>query len=146
MLRPIVLPLTALLLAAGCATAPAPTARDDSLYQAFGGQPGLTVLMDDFMVRLLADARMKPFFEESDHAHVKKELVTQLCQLSGGPCQRNGPDMTKSHSGLDITRADFNALVEVLQDRMDARGIGFGNQNRMLALLAPMHRQIVNTP
>jgi hemoglobin len=36
--------------------------------------------------------------------------------------------------------------VEVLQDTMDAQGIPFVAQNRLLAKLAPMHRQIINTP
>ena len=39
-----------------------------------------------------------------------------------------------------------NALVEVLQDTMDAQGIPFRDQNRLLARLAPMHREIINTP
>lgn len=118
---------------------------DDSLYQAFGGQPGLVKMMDDFMLRLLADKRMNPFFKDADQKHVKEQLVVQLCQVSGGPCKLSGPDMKKAHDGMDITRGDFNALVEVLQLSMDAQGISFSVQNRMLALLAPMHRDIVNT-
>ena len=54
--------------------------------------------------------------------------------------------MKEAHDGMDITRGDFNALVEVLQDAMDAQGIPFRAQNRLLAQLAPMHRDIVNTP
>ena len=54
--------------------------------------------------------------------------------------------MKKAHAGVDITRTDFNALVEVLQQSMDARGISFSTQNRLLAKLAPMHRAIVNAP
>jgi hemoglobin len=51
--------------------------------------------------------------------------------------------MLESHRDLEITKADFNALVEVLQLAMDARGLPFATQNRLLALLAPLHRQIV---
>lgn len=117
---------------------------DDSLFQAFGGQPGLKRLMDDFMDRLLADARMKPFFQDVDQKHVKEELVLQFCEVAGGPCRRSGPDMKKAHDAMDISKADFNALVEVLQQAMDAQGIAFSAQNRMLAQLAPMHREIIN--
>lgn len=133
------------LLAIGSAqaqTAPA----DDSLYRQLGGQPGLVRLMDDFMVRLLADKRMNPFFKDVDHAHVKAQLVAQFCEVSGGPCKLKGPDMQKAHAGMDITKGDFNALVEVLQDSMGAQGIAFATQNRLLARLAPMHRDIINTP
>jgi hemoglobin len=51
--------------------------------------------------------------------------------------------MKDAHADLKITRADFNALVEVLQQAMDARSIPFTRQNQLLALLAPMHRDIV---
>ena len=121
-------------------------AANDTLYQQLGGQPGLVTLMDDFMTRLLADPRMSPFFKDVDQKHVKDELVIQFCEVSGGPCKRNGPNMKKAHAGFDIEKAAFNALVEVLQLSMDARGIPFGAQNRLLARLAPMHREIINAP
>ena len=144
--RPLAL-AAALLAGAGAFAQTAPQRTgDDSLYQALGGQGGLTTLMDRFMERLLADARMRPFFKDADQQHVKEQLVLQLCEVSGGPCRRDGPDMKKAHDGMDVTRGDFNALVEVLQDTMDAQGIPFVAQNRLLAKLAPMHRQIINTP
>ena len=98
------------------------------------------------MTRLLADPGMNPFFKDVDQKHLKEELVTQFCEVSGGPCKRVGPDMKKVHSSVDITKANFNRLVEVLQLSMDAQGIAFGTQNRLLARLAPMHREIINTP
>jgi hemoglobin len=119
---------------------------DDALYQQLGAQPGLVKLVDDFMVRLLADPRMNPFFKDVDQAHVKAELVTQFCEVSGGPCRRKGPDMKQAHAGMDINKNNFNALVEVLQQAMEAQGIAFTTQNKLLARLAPMHRDIINTP
>jgi hemoglobin len=121
-------------------------ATDDTLYQQLGGQAALVTLMDDFMTRLLADKRMAPFFKDVDHKHVKAQLVAQFCEVSGGPCKLKGPDMKKAHAGFDVSKSDFNALVEVLQQSMDAQGIGFGTQNKLLARLAPMHREIINTP
>jgi hemoglobin len=139
--------LGAVLAASAVFTQPAAAqATDDTLYQQLGGQSGLVTLMDDFMIRLLADKRMGPFFKDVDHKHVKAQLVAQFCEVSGGPCKLKGPDMKKAHSGMDVTKGDFNALVEVLQQSMDAQGIGFGTQNRLLAKLAPMHREIINTP
>ena len=41
-----------------------------------------------------------------------------------------------------IGRGHFNALVEDLQIAMDKRGIPFRAQNRLLAKLAPMYREI----
>lgn len=133
-----------ILLVALLAATAGPAQADDTLYRQLGGQAGLVRLMDDFMARLLADARMQPFFKDADQTHVKAQLVAQFCELSGGPCTLKGPDMKRAHDGMDIDRAAFNALVEVLQQSMDAQGIAFGTQNRLLAKLAPMHRDIVN--
>ena len=118
----------------------------DALYQQLGGQSGLVMLIDDLMARLLADPRMQPFFKDVDQRHVKEQLVTQFCEVSGGPCKLKEANMKKVHAGVDITRTDFNAMVEVLQHSMDARGVAFSTQNRLLARLAPMHREIVNAP
>ena len=133
----------ACLLFAGVSTAQTMGGKDDQLYKAFGEKAGLVALMDDFMIRLLADARTGPHFKPSNQQRVKEQLVDQLCSLSGGPCAYKGADMKSSHANLDIKKSDFNALVEVLQASMDAKGIPFRKQGEMLALLAPMHRDIV---
>jgi hemoglobin len=120
-----------------------PVAPAAGLYQAFGEEAGIRSLMDDFVVRLKADPRIGEQFKETNLANLAKSLSDQLCQLSGGPCVYKGPDMKTAHADRDTTRAQFNALVEVLQQSMDARGIPFTRQNQMLALLAPMHRDVI---
>src|SRR5687767_3381345 len=59
----------------------------------FGGEPGLVALMDDFMVILLEDERMRPFFEFADQALIKRHLVEQFCVILGGDCRYTGRDM-----------------------------------------------------
>ena len=121
----------------------APAAASSPLYETFGGKPGLVKLMDDFMARLLVDPRTGPHFKAADTQRIKEQLVDQFCATMGGPCVYKGADMKSVHSNLDITKGDFNALVEVLQQAMDAQGIAFSAQNQLLALLAPMHRDVI---
>ena len=121
----------------------APAAMGSPLYRTFGERPGLVKLMDDFMARLVADPRTGPHFKPADQKHVKAQLVDQICVAIGGPCVYKGADMKTSHSNLDITKSDFNALVEVLQLAMDAQGIAFSAQNQLLAKLAPMYRDVI---
>ena len=99
--------------------------------------------MDDFVNRLLTDPRIGGHFKEAKPQPLKDSLTRQICQLSGGPCQYTGPDMKTAHGEMDITKANFHALVEVLQAAMDAQGIAFSQQNRLLALLAPMQRDVI---
>ena len=119
------------------------TAASDALYRAFGEKPGLTRLVEDFHLKLLADPRTGPHFKPANARNIKEQLTDQFCKVTGGPCEYKGADMKSAHSNLDITKADFNALVEVLQWAMDAQGISFGAQNQLLARLAPMHRDVI---
>jgi hemoglobin len=130
------------LFGTGVAVAQA-SAPSNQLYQSFGEKSGLVVLMDDFMTRLLADPRTGPHFKPANQQRVKEQLVEQFCALAGGPCVYKGADMKSSHANLDIKKSDFHALVEVLQHSMDAKGIAFREQNKMLALLAPLNRDII---
>lgn len=128
--------------AAMAASAP----RDPALkpvFDQFGGKPGLVTLMDDFMVNLMADARTRPYFADSDREHIKAELVDQFCVILDGPCTYTGKDMEKVHRNLGINRAAFNALVEDLQKAMDKHNVPFRAQNKLLAKLAPMHPAVI---
>jgi hemoglobin len=112
------------------------------VFKQFGEEAGLVALMDLFMDKLVADPRTRDFFLQSNQAAVKKHLVEQFCVILGGPCTYTGRDMRTAHKGFDIDRGQFNALVELLQQSMSERGIPFRGENKLLAKLAPMHRDI----
>jgi hemoglobin len=138
--------LLTLMIAGGAAlfhTASEAQTADARLYEALGARPGLTTLMHAFVEQLAVDERTRIYFSNADKVRLKEQLFDQLCMLSGGPCEYRGAKMRGVHRGLEIGRSDFNALVEVLQDCMDAQGIAFRTQNQLLTLLAPMHREIV---
>ena len=121
----------------------AQTAPADPLFIALGGEAGIARLMDDFVPRLAADPRIGPSFAETNLRELKKQLADQFCVVSGGPCTYEGATMKDAHAALKISKADFHRLVELLQLSMDAREIGFADQNRLLARLAPMHRDVI---
>jgi len=118
---------------------------NSALYDALGGNPGIAALVETFTARLVSDPRSAPMFQDVDLAKLKTRLREQFCEVSGGPCVYKGKDMETAHAGVDITKAHFNAVVEMLQDAMDGERVAFRDQNRLLARLAPMHRQIVNS-
>ncbi len=116
---------------------------DPTLFKEFGEKAGLVRIMDDFMVNLLKDARTKSFFENTDKTRIKEQLVEQFCFILNGPCEYKGAKMKPIHSNLGINREHFNALVEQLQFAMDKNKVPFRAQNKLLAVLAPMHRDII---
>jgi len=123
-----------------------PASVDSALYRSLGEKAGISRLMDDFVNRLAADPRLSEAFRESNLPHLKEQLTEQICQVAGGPCVYQGVDMRTAHEDMNIRRAQFNALVEDLQQAMDQEGIPFRQQNRLLAILAPMYRDVVTAP
>ena len=129
----------------GCAgsgmrvTAPA----KDALYHELGGTPGITHVVDLFLTRLNADARINTLFAHVDHADLRRLVIEQICAATGGPCIYSGRSMEEAHSGLNLTEADFSAFMGDLVAAMDDGMVPLAQQNRLIALLAPMKPQIV---
>lgn len=118
-------------------------APDPALLADFGGVEGVRKLSNLFVDNMRADPRIGHYFEKTKLSELKKQLGDQLCQVLAGPCVYEGDTMKASHADLKISKADSLAQVEVLQATMDSLGIPFGSQNRLLARLAPMYRQII---
>ena len=129
-----------LLLAACAQQAP----RDDGLYRALGAEPGIVRIVEGMLLGSARDPRIARHFLDIDIERLRDKLIEQLCFESGGPCVYTGDSMEESHKGPRLTPSDFNALVEHLQDAMDAEGVPTPAQNRLLARLAPMRGQVID--
>lgn len=139
MLRRLV--VAALLAASlGCGT---PPWSRTTLYDDLGAEAGIAQIVSAFLERLAADARIAHFFDQTNLDRFERLLNEQLCQLADGPCRYSGDSMNDVHRGQGIREADFDALVEDLQLAMDAVGVPFRVQFRLLARLAPLRREIV---
>ena len=114
-------------------------------FEAFGGKEGLVKIMDDFMIGLVADPRTKAFFDNDKQTFIKAMLVEQMCELMNGGCKYPGRDMKSSHANMKVNREGFNGLVEQFQFAMDKHNVPFAAQNKLLAKLAPMYREIETT-
>ena len=114
-------------------------------FEAFGGKPGLVKIMDDFMIGLVADPRTSPFFNNEKQTFIKAMLVEQMCELMNGGCKYPSREMKTTHANMKVNRAAFNALVEQFQFAMDKHNVPFAAQNKLLAKLAPMYREVETT-
>jgi hemoglobin len=121
-----------------------PVYAEDTLFAEMGGQAGIDRIVDASVDNYLADDRIKAIFDESNIDRLRAEFKIQFCQVAGGACEYKGHDMTIAHKGLHLTNANFNAVVEDLQNAMDKAGLPFATQNRFLARLAPMQHQVVS--
>jgi hemoglobin len=117
--------------------------KGDALWRAFHETAGVARIVDDLVARNQADSRISDIFKGQDMVRLRRTLKEQFCYLLGGGCTYTGRDMKAAHKNLGIQRADMAALVENLQAAMRREGVSFAAQNRLLAKLAPMHRDVV---
>lgn len=132
-----------LALSACAAPAPKPAPAPDALYRELGGTSGITRVVDGLLSRINADARINTLFAHVDHADLRRLVIEQLCQATGGPCVYSGRSMEEAHSGLNLRDSDFDAFVADLMAAMDEVHVAKASQKKLLALLAPMRPQIV---
>jgi hemoglobin len=115
----------------------------EPLFFRMGGEAKLKPAMDELVEIMLEDERINFAFAQTELSKFKHLLYTQLCELAGGPCIYDGRDMRTAHAKLPISNAQFNALTEDLYIAFDRVGVSYALQNEMIALLAPMQRDIV---
>ncbi|MDD2876568.1 MAG: group 1 truncated hemoglobin [Acidiphilium sp.] len=137
----VALVASAIAVAIGAATV-VPARAATSYYQDFGGKPGITVLIDQFVGNVAADKRINFYFAHTNIPALKAALVEQVCNLEGGPCPF-AMSMPKIHKHMGVTQNAFNALAEDMIRAMDHEQISTAAQNNLLAKLAAMEPQIV---
>ena len=124
----------------------APAAHAEStLFEQIGGEPVLRKTVDEFAVIVEADERINFTFAETDIPKFKQLLFEQICNITGGPCKYTGRTMEESHRKLKATNTMFNALAEDLYISFDRAGVPYRLQNKVMAMLAPMQRDIVKS-
>ena len=122
--------------------AAAPAHADDSLYKDLGERAGIQKFTKDFVGIITTDPRISGFFKTTDLQRLELMLSEQFCQLAGGPCKYSGRTMSDAHKGMGVANKDFNALAEDLQIAMERAGVSSRASNKLVALLAPMQRDI----
>jgi hemoglobin len=115
----------------------------DAMWKAFHEQAGVDRVVDELVDRSLADPRISDIFKSHDMVRLRRTLKEQFVYLLNGGGAYSGRDMKAAHKDMGLQNTDFNALVEHLQQAMDHEKIGFRDQNRFLAKLAPMQRPVV---
>jgi hemoglobin len=91
-----------------------------SLYDRLGGVYNIATVVDDFIDRIMTDARLNknPAVDEAHHRVSPpgfKFLVTEMvCWAAGGPQQYSGRPMDESHRHLAITEDEWAAFMDDL--------------------------------
>jgi hemoglobin len=114
-----------------------------TLYERLGGLDAITAVVESFVGRCAGDERINRKFIRTDIPRLKKMLVDQVCEASGGPCTYPGRSMKETHDGMDVTAGEFDALVEDLVATLDEFSVPEAEKSELLGVLGPLRSEIV---
>jgi len=123
-------------------------AADPTLYTRLGGIDAIAAVTDKFLTNVASDNVINARFEATvaDPSRLqllRNNLIDQICAGAGGPCQYKGKTMLEAHTGMNISPAEFNALVGDLVAALDFYDVPEAEKNDLLAVLGPMQSDIV---
>jgi hemoglobin len=135
------------MAAMACSTVEPPVGMATaSLYERLGEKSAITAVVDEFVGNVAKDVRINGRFATTDIPKLKGHLVDQICAATGGPCTYTGRDMKTMHAGMQISNADFSALVEDLVAALNTFKVPETEQKELLGALGSMHSDIVEVP
>lgn len=97
--------------------------RGTSDYEAVGGGPAVSAVVNDFYERVLADPTVAGYFEDVDLPRLKRHQVLLVSQVLGGPEEYDGRALSEAHRGLGISSGEFGAVAAHLVAAMQAAGV-----------------------
>lgn len=114
-----------------------------TLYERLGGLDAITAVVESFRDTVAADDRINLKFARTDLARLRKMLIDQVCEATGGPCEYRGRSMKEAHAGMKVTKGEFDALVDDLVKTLNRFKVPSREQSELLAILGPLESEIV---
>ena len=124
-------------------------AQEKSLYERLGGVKPISLVVDDFINRLVsndilnANPMIKAGREHSPDAYLKYQVTTLVCQVTGGPCVYTGLAMKESHAHLNITENEWQVMRDEFKKTLDKFQVPEKEQKELFDIIESTKNDIV---
>lgn len=122
------------------------TDRDNSIYQKLGGKAAIDAAVEAFYVKVLADERVKHFFDDVNMTRQRKKQKEFLSAALGGPLPWAGHDMRSAHADLHLKEEHFSAIAENLVNTLKDLKVGQELIDQVVATLLTVKDDVLNRP
>lgn len=122
------------------------------LYERLGGLKPITLVVDDFVDRLVNDATLNANAaiaegrKSSPAPYLKVQVSVMVCQVTGGPCKYTGKDMRSAHAHLHITDKEWDAMAADFKMSLDKFKVPEPEQKELFAIVGTTKKDIVVAP
>jgi hemoglobin len=125
------------------------SAQEKSLYDRLGGVKPITLVVDDFINRLVANdilnanPMIKAGREHSPDAYLKFQVTNLVCQATGGPCVYTGLGMKESHTHLNITENEWQVMRDEFKKSLNKFQVPEKEQKELFDIVESTKKDIV---
>lgn len=121
--------------------------RAASLYQQLGGKAAIDAAVERFYEKVLADDRVKHYFDDVSMVKQKRKQKEFLSVALGAPMKWTGKDMRKAHADLPgLNDTHFNAIAEHLQSTLTELQVKPELIAKVLAIVETTRADVLNKP
>jgi len=120
-----------------------------SLYDRLGGLRGITVVVDDFIDRLVANKILNsnPAIaagrKRSPPPYLKFQVAQMVCEVSGGPCKYTGLPMKEAHAHLNISEREWDVMAKEFKKSLDKFKVPAAEQKELFDIVGKTKADIV---
>lgn len=117
-----------------------------SIYDQIGGAPAVSAAVDSFYLKVTSDPALGTYFSGADMGRLKGHQRAFIAAALGGPAAYKGRDMASAHASLQITDAEFDAVVGYLVQTLAELQVPAEIIDRIGETLSPLRSSIVAEP
>jgi hemoglobin len=117
-----------------------------TLYQRLGGYDVIAAFTDQWLGYVLGDPLLSPYFRGMSNdtkGRARQLIVDFIAASTGGPTIYTGRDMKTLHEGLNISREEYDALLQHAATTLDAVGVGARERDDVLSWMASLEGDMV---
>jgi len=124
-------------------------AQEKSLYERLGGVKPISLVVDDFIDRLVANEvlnanpMIKAGRQHSPDAYLKFQVTNLVCQVTGGPCVYTGLGMKESHTHMNITESEWQVMQDEFKKTLDKFQVPEKEQKELFDIIESTKKDIV---
>ncbi|MFK8068957.1 MAG: group 1 truncated hemoglobin [Gammaproteobacteria bacterium] len=116
----------------------------ESLYDRLGGHDPIAALAKTVFENHCKNPSIKTRYADSDPEEVVRKVTEFMCAGFGGTESYTGQDMLTAHTGMNISEAEFNAVVDDVMSALNTHSVGDVEKNEILCALWSMRPEIVH--
>ena len=119
------------------------------LYDRLGGLKGITLVVDDFINRLVTNKELNrnPAInagrKSSPAPYLKFQVSQMVCGAAGGPCKYTGKAMKESHAHLNINEKEWGVMAGEFKKSLNKFKVPAAEQKELFDIVGTTKADIV---